>query len=204
MAYDPSRAERTLAAWARIEEWLRRHAPRTYAALPGPAEPAAVEEAEAAVGPLPPESRALWSVRGGGSGSGPERLGILRRYDVLPPLDTVRCRANRLVGILEAEDMGPRPWVPACAMETDDPQLFNFVDVPTGLPGWNIHGGAFTEPEESGESFAGWIEGVADELHGGPVNAGVLRAGVADGWLSWKRVRDARSVPSAWQPVRSA
>jgi hypothetical protein len=198
-------AERTLAAWERIEAWLRTHAPRTYAALPGPAEPAAVEEGEAALGALPPELRALWSVREGGSGSGPELLGILGGYDVFPPREAVRCHAIRLAVILEAEDMGPRPWVPTCARDTGDPHLFNFVDVPTGLLGWNVHGGAFTEPEESGQSSAGWIEAVADELHGGPVHAaGVLRAGVADGWLSWRDARDVGRIPSGWELVRPA
>jgi cell wall assembly regulator SMI1 len=62
MEHDPSRAERTLAAWERIEAWSRTYAPRTYAALPGPAEPSAVQEAEAAMGVLPPELRALWAV----------------------------------------------------------------------------------------------------------------------------------------------
>ncbi|MGW1163283.1 hypothetical protein ACWD5Q_34595 [Streptomyces sp. NPDC002513] len=204
MEYDPSRAERTLAAWERIESWLRTHAPRTYAALPGPAEPSEVEGAEAAMGVLPPELRALWSVCGGGSGSAPEGLRVLRGYDVFPPREAVRCHGNVLAVILDAEHMGPRPWIPACAMDTGEPHLWNFVDAPTGRLGWNVHGGAFTEPGESGETFTQWIEGVADELHGGPAHAGVLRAGVVDGWLSWRDVRDSRTVPSGWVPVGPA
>jgi hypothetical protein len=196
MEHDPSRAERTLAAWERIEAWSRTYAPRTYAALPGPAEPSAVREAEAAMGVLPPELRALWSVCGGGEpGSGPEGLRVLRGLDVFPPLAAVWCHANVLAVMLEAENMGPRPWVPACAAETAEPRLWNFVDAPSGRLGWNVHAGAFTGPGRSGETFTGWIEGVADELHGAAVHAGVRRAGVADGWLSW---RDPRTAPSGW------
>lgn len=40
--------------------------------------------------------------------------------------------------------------------------------------------GEFTEPEESGDTFAEWIESVADELHGGP-GWGIRLPGVADG-----------------------
>ncbi|SDP24889.1 hypothetical protein SAMN05216259_1212 [Actinacidiphila guanduensis] len=64
MEAEQVRAERSSAAWERIEAWLRTHTPRTYVALPGPAEPAAV--AEAVPG-------ALWPVREQGSGGGPER-----------------------------------------------------------------------------------------------------------------------------------
>jgi hypothetical protein len=204
MENDASRAERTLVAWERIEQWLRAHAPRSYAMLPGPAEPSAVEEAEAAMGPLPPELRALWGVREGGNGGGPERLGILRGYDVFPARDAIWCHEYVLAVILDAEDMGSRPWIPACATETDEPHLWNFIDTRTGALGWNVHGGAFTEPDASGETFAGWIESVADELEGGPVNSGVLRAGVADGWLSWNDTRVPREIPSGWEPVRPA
>ncbi|CAG7657949.1 hypothetical protein SBRY_90095 [Actinacidiphila bryophytorum] len=42
MDYDPSRAERTTAAWMRIEEWLRVPAPRSYAMLPGLVEPSEI------------------------------------------------------------------------------------------------------------------------------------------------------------------
>lgn len=202
MEQNQARAERTLAAWERIEAWLRTHAPRTYIALPGPAEPSAVEEAEAAVGVLPPELRALWTVLGGGSGpADPERLRVLRGYDVLPPSTAVWCRTYILQGILDDMGMGSRPWMPACAFSRFDPALWNFIDVPTGGLGWNVHGGAFTMPEESGETFTEWIEGIADELHGAPVHAGVLRAGTADGRLSWEDIKDTRRIPSGWVPV---
>ncbi|RPE26668.1 hypothetical protein EDD90_10962 [Streptomyces sp. Ag109_O5-1] len=108
-------------------------------------EPSAVEEAEAAMGVLPPELRALSSVCGGGElGSGPDGLRVLRGYDVFPPREAVGCHANVLAGILDVEHMRPRPWVPACAMETGEPHLWNFIDAPTGRLGWNVHGGAFT------------------------------------------------------------
>ena len=154
MKHNQARAERTLAAWERIEAWLRTHAPRTYAALPGPAELSAVEEAEAAVGVLPPELRSLWSVLGGGPG----------------PAD----------------------------------HTWNFIDVPTGALGWSSHGSHFTEPGESGETFTEWIEGIADELHGAPVHAGILRAGTVDGCLSWRDIKDTRRIPSGWVPVGPA
>ncbi|SHN22525.1 SMI1/KNR4 family protein [Actinacidiphila paucisporea] len=201
MEYDPSRVERTVAAWERIEEWLRVYAPRSYAMLPGPAHPGEVEAAEAAVGELPPELTALWAARGGGRGSGPERLRILRGYDVFPPRDAVRCHRWALSPILEAEEMGTPPWVPTCATDTGEPHLWNFIDTPTGRLGWNVHGGEFTEPEESGETFAEWIESVADELHGGP-GWGVLLPGVADGWLSWRDTRVPDRIPSNWRPLQ--
>jgi cell wall assembly regulator SMI1 len=204
MEHNPARAERTLAAWVRIEAWLRRHAPQTHAALPGPAEPSAVEEAEAALGDLPPELRALWSVLGGGSGPDLQRLGVLRGYDVLPPSMAVWCRVNVLDGILEVEEMGSRPWVPACANERFEPYLWNFIDVPTGDLGSNVHAGAFIQPGESGETFTTWIEGVADELHGGPAKARVVRAGISDGSLLWTDPRDPRRTPSDWAPVGPA
>ncbi|CAG6393382.1 SMI1/KNR4 family protein [Streptomyces cocklensis] len=197
---DPSRAERTIAAWMRIEEWLRVRAPRSYAMLPGPAEPSEIAAAEAALGKLPQELMALWSLRAGGSGSGPERLEILRGYDVFPPMDSVRCHFIALSPILEVEEMGPRPWVPACATATDEPALWNFIDVPTGQLGWNVHAGEFTEPEESGDTFAEWIESVADQLHGGQA-WGIRLPGVANGWLSWEDIRDQNRIPSSWEPV---
>ncbi|WP_329134972.1 hypothetical protein OG552_20425 [Streptomyces sp. NBC_01476] len=200
MDYDPSRAERTTAAWGRIEEWLGVHAPQSHATLPGPADPSEVAAAEDALGELPPELLALWSRHVGGRGSGPRRR-ILRGYDVFPPMDAVRCRDQALSAILEAEEMGPRPWVPACAMSTAEPRLWNFIDVPTGQLGWNVHAGEFTEPEESGETFAEWIEGVADELHGG-AGRGILVPGVADGWLSWHDIRVRDRIPSSWRPLR--
>ena len=54
------------------------------------------------------------------------------------------------------------------------------------------------------ETFTEWIEGVADELHGAPVHAGILRAGTVGGCLSWRDVRDTLTMPSGWVPVGPA
>jgi hypothetical protein len=156
------------------------------------------------MGVLPPELRALWTVQGGGSGpADPERLRVLRGYDVLPPRESVRCRTNVLEVILDVEGMGSRPWIPACAFDRFDWHTWNFIDVPTGGMGWNSHASHFTEPEESGETFTEWIEGIADQLHGAPVHPGNLRAGTVDGQLSWWHSGD-RRTPSGWVPVEPA
>jgi len=55
-------------SWARIETWLARHAPRAFAALEPPAEPAAIAAAEEAVGQPFPASLRESLLRHNGSG----------------------------------------------------------------------------------------------------------------------------------------
>ncbi|MFE2603632.1 hypothetical protein ACFXI6_52190 [Streptomyces mirabilis] len=190
MTDEQIRFDRTLAAWDRIETWLLRYAPQSHAALPGPAEPSVVESAGAAMGPLPPELRALWGLHNGTDRDGPGRLRILKDYDVFPVADAIWCYENVLTVLLDANDMGTRPWIPACASETDEPHLWNFIDTTTGRLGSNVHAGAFTEPDESGDTFVGWMEGIAAELEGGGGAAGSKqRPSVIDGWLTWNEGR---------------
>jgi hypothetical protein len=48
--------------------------------------------------------------------------------------------------LIEAEAMGPRPWVPPCGMDSGDPHPSVFVEVPTG--GWDF---------ERGHTVRSWV-----------------------------------------------
>ncbi|MER5888051.1 SMI1/KNR4 family protein [Streptomyces sp. NPDC001941] len=63
-------------SWTRIEEWLGRHAPRTFAALGPPAERSAITAAEQRIGQPFPEPLVESLLRHDGMG----------HYDLLPPL----------------------------------------------------------------------------------------------------------------------
>jgi cell wall assembly regulator SMI1 len=55
-AVPPAVNDRVTKAWTRIETWLAKHAPATYASLPPPADPKRIAEAQQKVGVLfPPE-----------------------------------------------------------------------------------------------------------------------------------------------------
>ncbi|MEV7192484.1 SMI1/KNR4 family protein [Streptomyces sp. NPDC093510] len=62
-------------SWTRIEAWLARHAPRTFAALGPPAERSAITEAEQTIGLPFPEPLVESLLRHNGMG----------HYDLLPP-----------------------------------------------------------------------------------------------------------------------
>jgi cell wall assembly regulator SMI1 len=101
-------------SWERIEAWLGEHAPRTLATLNGPAGPAAIAEAERAVGVEFPADLKASLARHDGAGEDGTTLGRLELaggYGLMS-LDQIVGNWRSLTEILESlgEELEPGDW----------------------------------------------------------------------------------------------
>ncbi|MFJ6918652.1 SMI1/KNR4 family protein [Streptomyces sp. NPDC101133] len=141
-----------IAAWERIEFWLRLHPP-TFPASSG-ASADAIAAAEAELGfRLPDDLRTLWQRCGGPTGpltpEGEVLLGVRQALDAYDLLNHP--------GVWETT------WVPFTADEPEDPFSGTFIDAATGLIGsWNRQD--VSHPYDDGSTLTSYLTEVADEL----------------------------------------
>jgi cell wall assembly regulator SMI1 len=140
-----------IAAWDRVESWLRRHPPASPV-TPG-ASDELIAEAEAELGfRLPADLRTLWQRCGGPVGpltpDGEVLLGVRQALDAYDLLNHP--------GVWEAT------WIPFTADEPEDPFSGTFIDAATGVIGsWNRQD--ISCLYDDGSILARYLAEVADE-----------------------------------------
>ncbi|MFE7214868.1 SMI1/KNR4 family protein [Streptomyces sp. NPDC001698] len=179
-----------LAAWDRIESWLKVNASYSYASLRLPAAPERIAVAQAHMGASwPEEMSALWLRHDGaeffevdGDEEGEvDAAKFLARYTFLPLNEVTRVYAART-----APDTGPAfsGWVPLSGADDDYAGEVVVVDGPdAGRVGrWFSTESAYLHREYS--TLGGYLEAVAEALESG---TGPLadRNGVVPGVWPW-------------------
>ncbi|MEU1146122.1 SMI1/KNR4 family protein [Streptomyces sp. NPDC005863] len=192
-------------AWQRIESWLERNAPATFASLLPGASEAELDELQASLGVrLPVGLRALWSRR---AGVGPESTpGFMPRESVLMSFEVVRLvyqeqlslhqrKAQRKTAGAE-EVTGWRPsWVPFAAIGADALSGLS-VDAETGRVWYWCE---YAELSVQFESLTDFVEEMADVLEI-PLLAAEARVGLMNGFLVWGEPQDT-AERAAWEPL---
>lgn len=200
-------AERTRAAWTRIEAWLKRHAPRNYAALP----PACTEERirahEALLGvTLPADVRAFYLLRNGTGTEadfdgpfweGPLPMSDEQREEIasccypLPDGDGIHPLESRYFldyeGWEEGEHLRYLPLISA----GDDGLYGEFVDLTEGSETYGQlgHYGEYDFPHPGGPTLAAYLTAVADAFEAGRSRLEPDSSGpppLVNGRLSWE------------------
>ncbi|MFE4048147.1 SMI1/KNR4 family protein [Streptomyces sp. YIM B13518] len=141
-----------IAAWERIESWLRLHPPAAPVPPGAPDELIAEAEVELGFG-LPADLRTLWRRCGGPVGpltpEGEVLLGVRQALDAYDLLNHP--------GVWETT------WIPFTADEPDDPFSGTFIDAATGLVGsWNRQD--VSHLYDDGSTLTGYLTEIADEL----------------------------------------
>ncbi|GGP75908.1 SMI1/KNR4 family protein [Streptomyces melanogenes] len=211
MSDDQIRVERTLAAWGRIEAWLKEHAPRSYRGLPAPAGEDEIRAVELELDlVLPADVRAFYQVRNGtgpavdfdwstGDRPLPDPSGyLLPDGDGIAPLSYLGTWYDHLPVDDEYDDPRRR-YLP---FMVSDPDGFygSFVDCTPSSEGYGQIG-SYAEaafPEPGGHpSLAAYLTDVADLLYGKPDEIWGM-PGILDGCLHWA---DPQAPPEGWEPV---
>ncbi|MEU5689932.1 SMI1/KNR4 family protein [Streptomyces venezuelae] len=196
-------------AWQRIESWLERNAPATFASLLPGASEAELDELQESLGVrLPVGLRALWSRR---AGVGPETTPwFMPEECVLMSFSVVR-RVYQRQMFLRQQDLEDqqrtgsteeitvwRPsWVPFAAMDAD--ALTGLcVDAETGRIWYWCE---YAERRVQFESLTDYLEEMADALEN-PELAKEARVGLMNGFLVWG-VPLNEAERAAWEPLGS-
>ncbi|MDA2814870.1 SMI1/KNR4 family protein [Nocardiopsis sp. RSe5-2] len=185
------------ASWARIDTWLRRHAPTDFALLRPPADPEAVEAAQSEMGVrFPPDLLASLACHDG------KEEGIQGWSPVLPkpPLPVAGIAAHWRMCVdeydpAEEEDLledGEEPWwhpswIPWAALGGDSQVIDMRPGPDQGRLGSAVHDdrGGF---ERAWPSLGAYLEEVADALENGGLVDGMLSPRVdSEGRLRWER-----------------
>lgn len=178
------------AEWARIEEWLRRHAPETAADLRPPAATAEIQAAEREFGAvLPPDVCASWQVHDGQEGSAPP---VFPTWRLLPLEYAVReflsMRALLEEGVLEVPGVLARGpvhavwwspgWIPLLSNGSGDSLCVDVSPPEGGIIGQvvSFYGRASLR-EVVAPGFGEWLARAADEFEAGRLGAD------EDGWI---------------------
>ncbi|MGZ3103517.1 SMI1/KNR4 family protein [Streptomyces sp. H72] len=139
-----------IAAWDRIESWMRLNPPVFPAPSGASVDEIAAAEAELGFW-LPDDLRTLWQRCGGPAGplapEGEVLLGVRQAVDVYDLLNHP--------GVWEAT------WVPFTTDEPEDPFSGTFIDAATGLIGsWNRQD--FSHLYDDASTLTGYLTEVAD------------------------------------------
>ncbi|MFF1379467.1 SMI1/KNR4 family protein [Streptomyces sp. NPDC058308] len=194
-------------AWQRIESWLERNAPATFASLLPGASEAELDELQASLGVrLPMGLRALWSRR---AGAGPDSTPqFMPEECVLMSFEDVRSvyqgkmllrqqdlKAQQRTGSTEEITVWRPSWIPFAAKDSD--ALSGLcVDAETGKI-W--YWGEYAERSIQFESLTGYLEEMADVLEI-PELAGQAGVGLMNGFLVWG-VPVGAAERAAWEPL---
>ncbi|MFI0977678.1 SMI1/KNR4 family protein [Streptomyces sp. NPDC021093] len=210
---DQIRAEQTRAAWARIELWLKQHAPRNYAALPPPCTEEQVRAHEQRLdAALPADVRALYLMRNGTGSEDefdktPTSLGPLRseedrkEWEQWDPLAPCCYPLPDGLGIypLETRDFIDHTYI---GLEEDPKYLpllsagdvgvsGQFIDMTSDSDTYGQLGHYFllgALPEPGGPTLAAYLTTVADAFEAGQGRPGFDGFGpppVVNGRLDW-------------------
>lgn len=210
-----------VAAWQRIETWLRAHAPVSAETILPPVDEGVLAAAEAQLYAahghgFPEELKALWRRCGGVEWVDVEEDedGDLAAYEfldyvLLGPGDAVQARGSweSLAGGAAGEASCPvADWVPWLGADNDAPDSGRYIS-PSGGGGWAYYEGAeLGEPTEF-SSVAHYLEAVADAFEHG---TGALMSrpepnrhvpGVVHGALIWAHIDHPYGIPDGWQPL---
>jgi hypothetical protein len=192
-----TQAEVTLAAWTRVESWLRQHAPRTFDRLPEPATQDEILALEQQLDlKVPADVRAFYLLRNGtgpasdfewpASHDEPEPTGyFLPDGEGIGPLDMLSVWFNGPAG---AEDLDAQPHRRHLPLTATDPDGFYgvFTDCTPG-EGYGLLG-SYAEaelPSPGEESFSTYLTQVADALWAGRGLLNGTAPRVVDGRLDW-------------------
>ncbi|MFB7573422.1 SMI1/KNR4 family protein [Streptomyces sp. NPDC056165] len=198
MTDDQIRAEQTLVAWARIETWLKEHAPRTFQRLPAPATEGELRSLEQDLDlAVPADVRAFYLVRNGTgpasdfdwptSRDAPEPTGyFLPNDEGVGPLENLGAWFEGPVAAARLDDEPGQRYLP---ITTIDPDGFygSFVDCTPGR-GYGLLGDyAEAELPNPGEAtFAAYLTEVANALCEGRGFGDDTAPRVIDGRLDWR------------------
>ncbi|MEV0443949.1 SMI1/KNR4 family protein [Streptomyces spectabilis] len=185
MAEDQILAEQTRAAWARIEAWLKEHAPRNYAALPPPCTEQQIRAHEEALNvTLPTDVRSFYLMRNGtgteAEFDGPSWGGPLPMSDAqwdqiapccfpLPDGDGIHPLQTRYFhdyeGWAEGKHLRHLPLI----SNGDDGLYGEFVDLTEGSDTYGQlgHYGEYDVPHPGGPTLAAYLTAVADAFEAG-------------------------------------
>ncbi|MFD7459328.1 MULTISPECIES: SMI1/KNR4 family protein [unclassified Streptomyces] len=194
---DQVQAEFALAAWTRIETWLRQHAPRTFERLPAPAAQDDIRALEQELDlTVPADVRAFYLVRNGTgpasdfdwpvSGDDPQPTGyFLPGGEGIGPLDMLSVWFNGPAG---AEGLDDQPHQRHLPVSAGDPDGFYglYTDCTPG-GGYGLIGsyGEAEIPSPGEETFAAYLTQLADALWAGRGLEDTAAPHVADGRLVW-------------------
>ncbi len=198
MTSNRMRVEQTLVAWARIETWLKEHAPRTFQRLPAPATEGELRSLEQDLDlTVPADVRAFYLVRNGTgpasdfdwptSREDPEPTGyFLPDGEGVGPLENLRAWFE---GPVAAARPGDEPGQRYLPLTTIDPDGFygSFADCTPGQ-GYGLLGDyAEAELPNPGEAtFAAYLTEVANALCEGRGFGDDHAPRVTDGRLDWR------------------
>ncbi|MGW0910014.1 hypothetical protein [Streptomyces sp. NPDC002853] len=212
---------RVVAAWKRIETWLRAHAPVSAETVLPPVDERVLAAAEAQLHAahghgFPEELKALWRMCGGVEWVDVEEDedGDLAAYDfldrvLLGPDEAVQARGTweSLAGGLAGELSRPAgEWVPWLGADNDAPDSGLYVS-PSGVGRWAYYEGAELGSPAESASVAEYLEAVADAFEHG---TGALMSrpepnrhvpGVVGGALIWAHIDHPYGIPDGWQPI---
>ncbi|MCX5556299.1 SMI1/KNR4 family protein [Streptomyces sp. NBC_00038] len=169
-------AEDVRQAWGRVTRWLERNAPKSAAALCGPATPKMIVDAEARLGVSFPQEMWTWLLTNNGVRmaddeghyAAPGSSFLPSGWHLLSVAQIVKvCEWRRGLEAMEpspdpdCETLGWHPdWVPF-AVETD--WLYGrFIDTGTGMPGRWSDGDL--NRFETHDSLADYFHSLADEM----------------------------------------
>ncbi|MFF4796028.1 SMI1/KNR4 family protein [Streptomyces sp. NPDC001276] len=200
-----------LAAWDRIESWLKVNAPNSYASLRPPAAPERIAAAQAHMGvSWPEEVSALWLRHDGaeffevdGDEEGEvDPAKFLTRYTFLPLSEVTRVYAAR--SDPDTGAVGFSGWVPLSGADDDYAGEMVVVDGPdAGRVGrWFSTDSAYLHREYS--TLGGYLEAVAEALESGTgplADRNGVVPGVALGCLVWQNPRAVSAVQAPWEPL---
>ncbi|MBW8481378.1 SMI1/KNR4 family protein [Actinomadura parmotrematis] len=188
-------------SWRLIDVWLAVHAPASLMLLNPPAEPAAVEEAERALGmPLPAELAASLRCHDGADEwtsllphqSPLSASAVAERYAAC--MDKARATGGFAVQPWADEPWWHPDWIPWAVNASGTPHVIDRRPGPhRGRLGWAAYagGGDFTD---GWPGLAAYLAAVARALHEGGGAGGMHPYLTVDGLLWWEFGDDRRSL----------
>ncbi|GAB2962344.1 hypothetical protein GCM10023080_023510 [Streptomyces pseudoechinosporeus] len=212
---------RVVAAWGRIEAWLREHAPVSHEALRRGLQKEDIQAAQDRLQELcghgfPAELKGLWQLCGGvdwvdvpNDEDGDLRAdAFLDDYVLLGPDEAIQVR-DRWEALAEGATGVPRPvteWIPWLGPDNDVPDTGLYAAA-EGVGRWASYEGLELDAPVEFSSVASFLAAVADALeHGtGPLmtrpSPNREIPGLVNGALLWAHLDHPYGVPDGWEPI---
>ncbi|MER7998368.1 SMI1/KNR4 family protein [Streptomyces sp. NPDC095613] len=193
-------ARQVVEAWGRVEAWLARHAPGSFASLRAAASEDEIAALEEAIGVRVPDGvKALWRMHAGADNTA-SAVFMLGNW-ALMGLDAVGAvYRERMLFQQENEAEGymtwKASWIPVCSYTVADTSYGLCVDGESGTV-WEWEETAVVTPRF--DSLTDCLEEMADALEAPGLAVGPM-PGVARGALLWGVPSDP-AVKEAWIPL---